>query len=115
MRDTFDDDVVPTLLQLAISRNNTIFIWPLKIPQPDGGRGKRWHESAFDARAWALKGWVKVRSDRSISGYRVFQPEGIIPDPKWPDMSFEEILEIALRGRIIKSSDHPVVRKYLGL
>jgi hypothetical protein len=114
MREVFGYDVVPTLLQLSIMRNGTVFIWPLKIPQADGGRGKSWHESAFLARSHAMKQWVKIQSDRSLGGYRVFPPQGTIPDPIWPALTFEEILEIALRDRIIKSMDHPIVRKYLG-
>jgi hypothetical protein len=40
MRDTFGDDVKPTLLQVAMTRSGVIFLWPLKIPQADGGRGR---------------------------------------------------------------------------
>jgi hypothetical protein len=36
------DNVKPTLLQLCILRNGTLFIWPLTIPGEGGGRS--WHE-----------------------------------------------------------------------
>jgi hypothetical protein len=114
MRDTFGDDVKPTLLQVAMTRSGVVFLWPLKIPQADGGRGRSWHESAMVARDHAKTTWVKVQSDRGLSGYRVFAAEGSIPDPRWPDKTIEELLEVAFRDRIIKSTDHPIVRKYLG-
>jgi hypothetical protein len=114
MRDTFGDDVKPTLLQVAMTRSGVLFLWALKIPQSEGGRGRSWHESAFVARDHAKTHWVKVQSDRGLSGYRVFVAEGKIPEPKWPDKTIEEILEVAFRDRIIKSMDHPIVRKYLG-
>jgi hypothetical protein len=57
---------------------------------------------------------VKVQSDRGLSGYRVFVAEGHIPEPKWPDKTIEELLEVAFRDRVVKSMDHPIVRKYLG-
>jgi hypothetical protein len=114
MRDTFGDDVKPTLLQVSILRNGTVFLWPLTIPRPDSGRGRSWHESAMVARGLAMATWVKVQSDRSLAGYRVFPAEGDIPEPKWRDHSIEELLEVAFRDRIIKSMDHPIVRKYLG-
>jgi hypothetical protein len=115
MRETFGDDVKATLLQVAMTRSGVLFIWPLTIPQPDGGRGRSWHESALIARDHAKVAWVKVQSDRSLSGYRVYAAEGNIPDPHWPERTIEEILEIAFRERIIKSADHPIVRKYLGM
>ena len=114
MRDTFGDDVKPTLLQVAMTRSGVLFLWPLKIPQADGGRGRSWHESAMIARDHATTSWVKVQSDRGLSGYRVFAAEGYIPEPKWPEKTIEELLEMAFRDRVIKSMDHPIVRKYLG-
>jgi hypothetical protein len=114
MRELFGDDVAPTLLQLAIFRTGTVFIWPLRIPQVDGGRGRSWHESAYIARDIAKTQWIKVLSDRSLGGYRVFPAQGPIPEPKWPELSIEELLEIALRDKIIKSADHPMARKYQG-
>jgi hypothetical protein len=114
MRDTFGDDVKSVLLQAAMLRNGTIILWPLTIPQADGGRGRSWHESALIASDHAKKQWVKIISDRTLGGYRVFPAEGEIPEPKWPDKTIEELLEIAFRNRVIKSTDHPIVRKYLG-
>jgi hypothetical protein len=114
MRETFEGDVKATLLQVAMTRSGVLFVWPLTIPQPDGGRGRSWHESAMVAKDHGKTAWVKIQSDRALSGYRVFVAEGNIPDPQWPNKTLEEILEIAFRDRIIKSMDHPIVRKYLG-
>jgi hypothetical protein len=114
MRDVFGDDVKPTLLQEAMLRSGILILWPLTIPQADGGRGRSWHESAMVARDHAKRMWVKVISNRSLGGYRVFPAEGHIPDPVWPDRTIEELLEVAFRDRIIRSMDHPIVRKYLG-
>jgi hypothetical protein len=115
MRETFGEDVTPTLLQLSMLRNGTIILMPLKIPTVDSGRGRRWRESLMLAADIAKTQWIKITSDRGISGYRVFPALGQISEPKWPgDKTFEEYLEIAFRDRIIKSMDHPVVRKYRG-
>jgi hypothetical protein len=37
-----------------------------------------------------------------------------LPEPEWPETSFEELMQIAFRGRIINSLDHPVIRQLLG-
>jgi hypothetical protein len=115
MREVFGEDVKPTLVQLTMLRNGTVILWPLKIPQADGGRGRSWHESALLARDIAMTKWIKLQSDHSLSGYRMFAAQGHIPEPQWPDRTLEEYLEIAFRDRIVKSMDHPIVRKYLGL
>jgi hypothetical protein len=50
-----------------------------------------------------------------LGAYRFYYAEGQLPDPIWPDKSFEQILEIAFRDRIIKTEDHPVVRRLRGI
>jgi hypothetical protein len=116
MREVFGDDVKPTHLQLAmIHRSRTLFIWSSTIPSADAGRGRSWHESQLTVKKIAEKNWVRVLSDRALSGYRVFPSEAALSDPAWPtDKTFQDYLEIAFRDRIITSMDHPVVRKYLG-
>jgi hypothetical protein len=50
VREVFGDDVTPTILQLGMLRNGTIFLMPLKIPTADNGRGRSWRESLMIAR-----------------------------------------------------------------
>jgi hypothetical protein len=116
MQEVFGDDVKPTHLQLAmIHRPRSLFIWSSTIPSADAGRGRSWHESALTAKGIAKTTWIKLMSDRSVGGYRVFPSEAALPDPQWPqDKTFQDCLEIAFHDRIITSRDHPVVRKYLG-
>jgi hypothetical protein len=115
MREVFGEDVAPTLLRLGMLRNGTLLVVPFKIPQANGGRGRKWHESFMDVGNIAKTRWIKAIADRSRSGYRVFPAAGSPSEPQWPpDKTFEEYLEIAFKDRIIKSMDHPVVRKYLG-
>jgi hypothetical protein len=36
-------------------------------------------------------------------------------DPKWPELSFQELLRIAYRDRMVTKIDHPVVKRLRGL
>ena len=109
------DNVKPTLLQLCILRNGTLFIWPLALPSAEGG-GRSWHESALKAKEIAKTKWIRVVPNRSIGGYEVFAAEGKLLEPEWPeDMAFNELLELAFADKIIMSEDHPIVRKLRGL
>jgi hypothetical protein len=37
-----------------------------------------------------------------------------LPEPDWPDVSFEEIINVAFRGNYIDSLDHPAIQKLRG-
>jgi hypothetical protein len=43
-----------------------------------------------------------------------FRASADLPDPKWPDVSFKKLLEIAFRDRLIRSLDHAVIKKLQG-
>ena len=50
----------------------------------------------------------------SLGAYEIYQAEGDLPDPNWPDESFSELLRIAFKGNIIDSQDHIILRQLLG-
>ena len=71
-------------------------------------------ESAKKAAELAKKKWVKVVSNMSLGGYEVYEATGELPDPEWPDLSFEKIMEVAFKDRYITGMDHPVIRRLNG-
>ncbi len=62
----------------------------------------------------AKEHWVRVQSNMSLGAYDIFQAGGNIPGPEWPEVTMEEILQIAFRGRYIDSLDHPAIRRLRG-
>jgi len=62
----------------------------------------------------AMERWVRVASDMSVGAYQAYEATGDLPEPEWPEHSFEEIVTIAFKGKIIDSSDHPIVRRLRG-
>ncbi len=107
----------PRLLVTAISRpGNTPFLWPLKLPGDDG-RLDSWSRSALDiACGDATTSWVRVVGNMTLGGYQVILPRSSDPgpEPKWPDMPFSKLLELAFRDKFIRSFDHPVLRRLRG-
>jgi hypothetical protein len=115
MRGHFDEgQLKPVRLQLAMSRRGVLFIWPLTLMTDGTSLGRSWHESALKAAELAKEKWVRIASDRGLGGYRIHVAEGEIAEPIWPDHTFNELLEIAFEGRIIRSADHPVIRDLRG-
>jgi hypothetical protein len=97
----------------AISRTGVLFLWPVKIQAADS-KANEWHISAATAAQYAMKSWVRVKANMQLRAYEVFQAESSIPDPEWPDLSFDQITRIAFKDRVICSLDHPVVKRLRG-
>ena len=103
----------PRALFTAMNRQSVLFIWPVRMPGPDG-KVDEWSKSALEATKLAQEGWVRVTSNMSLGAYEVFQAQGDIPDPDWPDTPFRELLRVAFKDKFIDRIDHPVLRKLRG-
>ena len=114
MRGPLVGEARPVLLVLAVTQQNALSIWPVSLPSEDGRRNA-WTETAQEAMHLARKHWVRLAAEMSWGAYRIHLAEGQLSDPVWPDKSFEELLEIAFKDRVIDSLDHPVLRRLRGL
>jgi hypothetical protein len=101
------------LLATAINRQGTLFIWEVNYARRDG-RTDEWSRTALEAVNMATAGWVRVAANLGAGFYDVFQASGSLPDPRWPDVPFRELLRIAFKDRLIESLDHPVLRELRG-
>jgi hypothetical protein len=97
----------------AINRSGVLFMWPVRTPAADG-RTNEWHASAALAAQYALRKWIRVKANMGLGAYEIFEAEGVIPDPIWPELSFDAILRIAFKDRVVRSLDHPVVKRLRG-
>ena len=100
-------------LYTAIDRQNNVFFIPIPLPGPNGVRNP-WHESLLQAVMRAKLVWLRITANKDLGGYEIFEATAKLPEPIWPDITMDELLEIAFRGRIITSPDHPVVQEKLG-
>ena len=62
-----------------------------------------------------MKGWVRVKANMSLGAYETTAAESLIPEPEWPQQSFQELLRIAFKDRLVDRLDHPVVKRLRGL
>lgn len=107
-------ELSPRLLLAAITRQGLLFIWPLRL-EDAYGRLDPWSASASVGAESAKSNWTRVTSNRGLGRYDVFDAPTKFPDAEWPEATMEQILEIAFRGRIITTVDHPAVRRLRGL
>jgi hypothetical protein len=97
----------------AINRQGVVQLWPVRLPAVDG-RVLEWHRSAAEAAELAMQKWVRVKANMALGAYEIFEAASTIPDPEWPEQSFQDLLRIAFRDRLIDSLGHPVIKRLRG-
>ena len=101
-------------LRVAITRQGTAFLWPVPVPSEDG-RDNTWSMSQREAADRAEKHWVRMVSNMSLGAYDVFEAQGDLPDPVWPEHSLKKLLSIAFgNGKLVDREDHPLVQQLMG-
>lgn len=101
----FLEDVTrPVFLVLAQNSVSVTFIWPVTASEAGG-----WGDSARSAAFLARDHWVRIVANRPASSYDVITAEAEIPPPRWPDMTFGDLLKVAFKGRVIDSMEHPII------
>ena len=105
--------VRPVMLHAAIDRQNNVFLIPVPLPGEAGTRNP-WHESLAQAVELAKLKWLRITANMHTGSYDVYEATGVLPEPEWPAHSIDALVEVAFRGKIISSLDHPVVQSLLG-
>jgi hypothetical protein len=107
------DEFTMVHLFTAINRQDVLFLWPVKLPGSDG-RTLRWHTSAAEAAEAAMSNWIRVRANMGLGAYEWGPATGVIPEPKWPELSFTDILRIAFKDRYVSTIDHAIIKRISG-
>ncbi len=107
-------ECVLATIYTAINRQGVIFLWPVRLPTPDG-RVLEWHRSMAEAVGIAMRRWVRVKANMSLGAYDIYEAEATIPDPEWPNLSFQELLRIGFKDRLIDRLNHVVIKRLRGL
>jgi hypothetical protein len=107
------DEIEPKVLVVAISRQKVCFLWAIKLPKDDG-RQNEWHRSALEAAQIAKTKWVRVQANMSLRAYDVYEATGNLPEPEWPEVDFQKMIETAFKDRFINSIEHPVLKSLRG-
>jgi hypothetical protein len=96
----------------AVNRQGIVFLWPVRLPDPDA---KQRHRSMREAAETAMKHWVRTKANMSLGAYEITVSESVMAEPVWPKEPLTQLLEIAFRNRLIDTIDHPVIKRLRGL
>jgi hypothetical protein len=105
--------VRPAMLHATIDRQNNVFLILVPLPGEDGTRNS-WHESRAQAVEYAKTKWIRIIANQSAGGYDVYEAQAELPEPEWPTCDIDALVQVAFRGKIIASLDHPIVQSLLG-
>lgn len=100
------------LVPYITRQGKSIAIWPLK--QPLGNSWDSWYETAIDARDLALNEWTRMEADQDTDTYVIDTAVDMKVEPSWPEMSYEEIIEVLCKSDYIDSEEHPVIKAFEG-
>jgi hypothetical protein len=106
-------EIVYKTIFTAINRQGIVFLWPVRLPCPDDKQNE-WWRSAREGAELAMTEWVRVKANMSLGAYDLFTAESDIPEPSWPAESYQELLRIAYRGRLVTDLDHAVIKRLSG-
>jgi hypothetical protein len=103
----------PRLLVTAVNRQNAVFIWPIRLPGADG-KIDDWSRSALDAADEARSRWVRVTANMGLEAYDAAVASGQVAEPEWLGITFQQIIKVAFRDKMISEWSHPVLRRLRG-
>ena len=98
-------------LHLCITMDGDLHLWPV-LQVYDDGQTWSWHITARRAVEFAKSTWTGMEA--GDGDYKITYPERQPPDPKWPEQSFDDLLEIGLKDVFIDDLDHPVMKRLRG-
>ena len=99
----------PYRLVLVVDRLGTAFIWPLALP--DEERPMDWHKSALEADYEAQSSWVRMAANQALGAYEIFKAAGELSEPIWPTESWNKLVEVAFKQKIIDTPEHVIIQK----
>ena len=97
----------------AVNRQGVVFLWPVRLPGPDG-KIDQWSKSAMEAATMAMTGWIRMASNMALGAYDCWETTAPLPEPQWPDMPFKELLKVAFKDHYLDTLDHPVLKRLRG-
>jgi len=101
------DEIQPVMLFSAINRQGEFFIWPVRLPKEDG-RTDSFMESDMVAAKEAENKWTRRKWLPENRAHKIMVASGLTDEPKWPEISFQELVRKAFKEKYIHDLDHPL-------
>ena len=126
MWDSMSEDLRQIELHAAINTDGTIFLINVTLVDRSG-KQNHWSESMLKILEMAKTEWVQAKSSKALAAYMPVVPISNLGEPRWPveittrdrvtiPLSMDALLRIAFpEDRIIKDTNHPIIKKITGV
>ena len=113
--DELSHEVVSKTLFTAITRQGTLFLWPIRLPDSTGKDNDYWR-SGREAAQRAMSTWIRLKANQNLKAYDIFEAAAKLSEPEWPtEIDFWGLIKIAFKDHLIMTLDHPVIQRLRGL
>ena len=99
------------LLVPCITRQNSLFFWPIKLPD-EGGKIDPWNESSLEIATSKGDQWIRLKSNHNDKCYEVLSRKIPLKGPVWPE-DIEELLKKTIAKVYINTLEHPLIKRLL--
>jgi len=89
------------------TRKPTSYLWPAPVE----GRLES-DITHLNAQQAALSRWIRI--EWAGKAFLAVEPQGDLGQPEWPELAFQEVLELGLTGHLINNENHPFIIRLLG-
>lgn len=113
---TIASSIKAARIVLCAIHRGPLFVWVVKQPA-DPTKKSAMHVALDQCLGFAMAGWTRITWSEEKRQHEAFPLKMENPPiPAWPAKTFPEILKTAFGdARMIKTADHPVIRKLSGL
>jgi hypothetical protein len=87
-------------LRAVIAGDAGMFVWPVRMDL----------DSAVEAAEAAKAAWIKVIWETSNRKYKIEPAAKEHGEPAWPFGSFDQLLDVVLKDRVLSDPEHEVVK-----
>ena len=91
----------------AITTDGELYLWPAPVE----GRLES-DITHLNAQQAALSRWIRI--EWAGKAFLAVEPQGDLGQPEWPELAFQEVLELGLTGHLINDENHPFIKRLLG-
>ena len=70
--------------------------------------------TAFRSDCWAPPFARALSCNMNLGAYEIWESTASLPDPRWPELSLQELLRTAFKDRYIADLQHPVLQRLRG-
>jgi hypothetical protein len=109
------ENLVPMLLVAYVTRAGSPGLWPIRLPN-EAGRQDSYNRSALEIVYQHSGEWIRVVSNEGSKTYEIWQMKAQVemPIPNWPEGGFAYLFGIAIKGNIITTLEHPLLKTLRG-